>query len=73
MRGDDVNDQDSKIIENTFKPQVITGKVLVTRSPCHFPSDLQAFTAVENYAVREQFLDDNYNVIVFSSQGDGMP
>ena len=36
------------IFEDFYKPKVLEGKVLVTRSPCHFPSDLQGFKAVDN-------------------------
>jgi len=45
---------------------------LVTRCPCHFPSDVQRYTAVADYSFGEQdpYLEDQYNVIVFSSQGD---
>ena len=34
------------------------------------PSDIQGLTAVDNPAVREKHIDTNYNVIVFSSQGE---
>ena len=51
--GGDENDlQECKFIDNYYRSQVITGKVLVTRNPCHFTSDLQAFIAVDNFAVR---------------------
>ena len=53
------------------KPQVITGKVVISRSPCHLPSDVQCFNAVDvfNFGDEEALLSDHYNVIVFSSQG----
>ena len=68
IRGEE--DSQGKGIEDVFyRSQIITGEVLVTRNPCHFTSDLQRFTAVDNFEVRQQFLDDNFNVIVFSSKG----
>ena len=41
-------DEKESIFEDYYKPKVLEGKILVTRSPCHFPSDLQGFNAVDN-------------------------
>ena len=58
------------IFEAYGKPEIVQGNVVVTRAPCHLPTDIQCFRAVDNLAVRDNFLDDNFNVIVFSSQGE---
>ena len=55
------------IFEAYGKPKIVEGKVILTRAPCHLPSDIQCFIAVDNLAVRENYLHDNFNVIVFSS------
>ena len=55
------------IFEAYGKPEIVEGNVVVTRAPCHLPSDIQCFKAVNNLAVRDNYLRDNFNVIVFSS------
>ena len=45
-------------------PEVILGDIMVTRCPCHMPSDIRGLKAVDRPELR-----DHFNVIVFSSQG----
>ena len=45
-------------------PTVITGKVVVTRSPCLHPGDIRLLTAVDRPQLKHLM-----NVIVFSSEG----
>ena len=63
-------DDDECIFKDIGVPEIIEGPVVMTRSPCHLPSDIQCFRAVDNPQVRANHLTDNVNVIVFSSQGD---
>lgn len=44
--------------------------MIVTRCPCHMPSDIQGLKAVDRPELRDKFFTDHYNVIVFSSQGE---
>ena len=55
--------------DDISEPEVIKGPVLMTRSPCHKPSDIQCFKAVDRPQIRANNFHDNFNVIVFSSQG----
>ncbi|CAF3749965.1 unnamed protein product [Adineta steineri] len=50
--------------ENDMKPKVITGKVVVTKNPCHHPGDLRVFDAVDH-----EKLHDLVDVIVFPQKG----
>ncbi|CAF4410358.1 unnamed protein product, partial [Adineta steineri] len=50
--------------ENDMKPKVITGKVVVTKNPCHHPGDLRIFDAVDHVD-----LHDLVDVIVFPQKG----
>ncbi|CAF3637630.1 unnamed protein product [Adineta steineri] len=50
--------------ENDMKPKVITGKVVVTKNPCHHPGDLRIFDAVDRVD-----LHDLVDVIVFPQKG----
>ncbi|CAI2372025.1 unnamed protein product [Moneuplotes crassus] len=50
---------------NAEDTTLVSGKVLVTRSPCVHPGDLRILTAVD-----EPMLHDMVNVIVFSAKGD---
>lgn len=72
-RDGDGYEEDAGIDREFFKevgvPEIIVGKVIMTRMPCHLPSDVQCFTAVDNLDVFANNLHDNVNVVVFSSQG----
>ncbi|CAF1342905.1 unnamed protein product [Adineta steineri] len=50
--------------ENDIQPRVITGKVIVTKNPCHHPGDLRVFDAVDH-----KKLHDLVDVIVFPQKG----
>lgn len=58
------NPTDQIEIRHYTKPSVITGKVVVTRSPCLHPGDVRLLKAVD-----KQELSHLVNVIVFSSKG----
>ncbi|CAF1439871.1 unnamed protein product [Adineta steineri] len=54
----------SKEEEDNIQPRVITGKVVVTKNPCHHPGDLRVFDAVDRVE-----LHDLVDVIVFPQKG----
>ncbi|CAF1369179.1 unnamed protein product [Adineta steineri] len=54
----------SKEEEDNIQPRVITGKVVVTKNPCHHPGDLRVFDAVDRAE-----LHNLVDVIVFPQQG----
>ncbi|CAF4139205.1 unnamed protein product [Adineta steineri] len=54
----------SKEEEDNIQPRVITGKVVVTKNPCHHPGDLRVFDAVDRAE-----LHDLVDVIVFPQKG----
>ena len=51
------------------EPEIILGRVVMTRAPCHKPSDVQCFRAIDSPQIRMNNFHDHVNVVVFSSQG----